>query len=842
MAPASSERARSEPAVVRVRGLSVNYGPVAVLQAVDLDVRPGEVVGVAGENGAGKSTLLRCLNGDLAGSRGVVWLDGEPIGSRRPPDSRQAPHSRGQIGVVWQYLELSDNLDAAANLMLGLEHHWLLGTDGWVHARARAILDDLGISIPDTTRPVGTLTTGQRQLLAIARAVTPRPGLLLLDEPTAALDHAESAHVEGLVRRFRDEGCTIVLVSHDVEQLLRLVDRVVVLRHGRVVAQVDPARSHPDELLALMSGHDSSSAPRHQLNRLHGLVERLRAAGPPTSDAPSTGLDQILSTLGAALGSHRLSLHLVDGDRLRRAASVGLPAALDAAWDAVLLAAAPEPLRAAATEGVVGIALDVARRQPSSRLDQLLAEARIGSWWAVPFFGSDGVSGVISVFRAEVGPPARDELDLVNLYAGYAAGSVERDRLLGELTARNELLETIRSVLQTLAGPDPLAEGLIAALRTLRTAAVADEVGLYGRADGARTSCRAFAGPPGASPPGASSSGLSALAEAALRPERADGIAQVELVGARGSRLWVRLPEADPAAVLVAAWAERRAGPNERVLFEDAAHSLLLALDRESAELARRETTALLRSREVQRQFLARLSHELRTPLTAIRGYASSLMQPDVNWDVESQRRFLGRIGSESDRLRRLVDGLLDFSMIESGVLHLRFDWVDLPLVIDAARSCLGHRAAAVAVSCAPDLPAVWADHDRLEQVLMNLMDNAVRHNPPGTTVSVQAWPDGPDTVRIDVSDNGVGLPRAADRASRPVGPRPIGSAASAAAPTAVAGLGLSITHGIVEAHHGTLRHEPISPGTRFVVRLPVEGDTVTRVERDTLTGEVADV
>ena len=813
MALVATEPTWSEPAHLRVRGLSVSYGPVMALAGVDLEVQPGEVVGVAGDNGAGKSTLLRCLCGDLAGARGEVRLGGEPITPRPPSDTTVV------IGVVWQHLVLSDNLDAAANLLLGRERRRLLEPDVRFHARARAILDDLGIPIADTTRPVGTLSTGQRQMLAIARAVSPRPGLLLLDEPTAALNRAESAHVERLIRRIRDRGSTIVLVSHDVEQLLRLVDRIVVLRHGRVVAQLDPALSHPDEVLTLMSGHDPSSAPRYQLNRLHSLANQLSAAGPPTTDDPSAGLNLILSTLGAALGTRRLSLHLFDGDTLRRASSVGLPAALDDAWAELPVATAPSPLRRAVTEGVVGIDADVAGHEPPTRNTRLLVASGVGSWWAVPFLGSGGVSGVISVYRRGPGHPARDELDLVNLYAGYAASSVERDRLLAQLTARNKLLETIRSVLQTLTGPDSLAEGLSVALRTLRTGSGADEVGLYGRADGALTNCRAFAGAPGAT----SSDALSVLAVTALGADSSGGAAQVEPVGGGGSRLWVRLSETEPV-VLVAAWGDRCVGPDERVLFEDAAHSILLALERESTEVARREAGALRRSREMQRQFLARLSHELRTPLTGIQGFASSLMQTDVNWGAESQRRFLSRISSESDRLRRLVDGLLDFSMIESGALHLRLDWVDLPLVIDAARSCLGPGAAAVDVSCAPDLPPVWADHDRLEQVLVNLMDNAVRHNPPGTTVRVQALPDGPGAVRFVVSDDGVGLAPSADGAAGPGHRRWSGRTD----PTAGAGLGLSITRGIIEAHHGTLRHESTSPGTRFVVQLPVESDMLT--------------
>src|SRR4029077_18842644 len=156
-------------------------------------------------------------------------------------------------------------------------------------------------------------------------------------------------------------------------------------------------------------------------------------------------------------------------------------------------------------------------------------------------------------------------------------------------------------------------------------------------------------------------------------------------------------------------------------LMEDAAHSVLLALEREESLFAHQEATTLRRSQELQRGFLSRLSHELRTPLTAIRGYASSLLQPDVTWDAESQQRFLARIAAESSRLGRLVDDLLDFSAIESGILRLQSDWCDIPLVLDAAVACLPPASAPqIEVNCQPGLPLVWADHDRLEQLFVN--------------------------------------------------------------------------------------------------------------------------
>jgi signal transduction histidine kinase len=269
--------------------------------------------------------------------------------------------------------------------------------------------------------------------------------------------------------------------------------------------------------------------------------------------------------------------------------------------------------------------------------------------------------------------------------------------------------------------------------------------------------------------------------------------------------------------VLLAGWRSSPATADATALMEDAAHSLRLALEREEAGLAHQEATALRRSQELQRGFLSRLSHELRTPLTAIRGYASSLMQPDVTWDGDSQRRFLQRIAAESARLGRLVGDLLDFSAIESGILRLQQDWCDLSLVLDAAVACLPPAAAAmVEVTCEPSLPVVWADHDRLEQVFVNLLDNALGHNPAGTRVSVSAAAAGQSGISISVLDDGAGMP--GDIASAPFEP-----ARRRRSPTAGAGLGLSIAKGIVEAHGGRIELEQPAQGTRFRIHLPVE-------------------
>ena len=260
----------------------------------------------------------------------------------------------------------------------------------------------------------------------------------------------------------------------------------------------------------------------------------------------------------------------------------------------------------------------------------------------------------------------------------------------------------------------------------------------------------------------------------------------------------VTFPTVGGAASLVATWKAQIMPEGSSALMEDAAHSLQLALEREEVTIAHQETAALRRSQEMQQGFLSRLSHELRTPLTAIRGYASSLLQPDVTWDIGSQQQFLSRVAAESARLGRLVEDLLDFSAIESGILRLHSDWCDLGVVIDAAVACLPPlNRERVVLEHGPGLPAVWADHDRMEQVLLNLMDNALRHNPEGTQVRVSTLADGA-SVAIAISDDGSGVPD--DVAAAFFDPE-----RRRRTETAGAGLGLSIARGIVEAHGGTI-------------------------------------
>jgi signal transduction histidine kinase/ABC-type multidrug transport system ATPase subunit len=794
--------------ILAVRDLSVNYGPLQALSRVNLEVRQGEVVALAGENGAGKTTLVRCIGGDITPSTGEILMDGKPL----PADHTAI--GRLGISVVWQDLALCDNLDIAANLLLGRERRLQLASEVRMHTEAARLLRELAIDLPATTRDVRSLSGGQRQLVAVARAILRSPRLLILDEPTDALGVTMARRVEDLIMRQRGQGASVVLACHDIDMMFRLADRIVVLRHGRFVAEVTPAEVHPDDVVALLSGQNADSSARSQLTRLHGLADRLVSAD------PSSSLSLILSALGAALGSERLCIHLLTGDSLVSAASLGMPQSLLSAWSTLPVGPGGGPVGAAAAGAVPVIEEDVRSGDGWAAFAEAARAAKVASSWSVPVLGPAGVVAVITVFRSIAGKPTRDDLDLVTLYAGYAASAIERDRLLDEVTARNRVLETIREMLETLAGPLPVSDSLGVALGSLCRGLQASEAALIVQPPAGKPECRAavrYTGPRG-SQQRATRCGAEvlALADRLLGRARRDDVA-LRWRGANGERLLgVTFSAPSRGAALIASW---QADPpaDAIALLEDGARSLRLALEREQASIAHQEALTLRRSQDLQRGFLSRLSHELRTPLTAIRGYASSLMQPDVTWDGESQLRFLGRIAAESARLGRLVDDLLDFSAIESGILRLQPDWCDLPLVLEAAIDCLPpDLVPPVQLTCAPGLPVIWADHDRLEQVFVNLLANAVGHNPAGTSVLVTANVADAGQIQVTVADDGTGL-------GPDVAQTPFDSARRRRGPTAGAGLGLSIARGIVTAHGGRIDLVPQQRGTCFRIRLPVE-------------------
>jgi signal transduction histidine kinase/ABC-type multidrug transport system ATPase subunit len=832
------------PPELLVAGLTVRFGARTALEDVSLEVHPGEVVALAGENGAGKTTLIRAIGGDLTPVNGEIRVAGRLMAPATVAAARLG------VRIVWQDPALADNLDVAANVMLGNERRRHMLSQVALHRDAAALFQRLGIPLRDTTLPVWALSGGQRQMVAVARAMAHKPGLLLLDEPTASLGIRESELVEQIIMRLREQGTTVLLSCHDIPQMFRLATRILVLRHGRLIAEVSPAEVHPDDVSALVSGQKVDSSARRQLTRLHRLAGRL------TSTDPSSSLSLILSALSAALGSERLCIHLPEdgpaagpeapGGTLVCAASFGVPNDLLSAWARLRVGAEGGPVGLAAATRAPVIE-DNIRAAPGSwaPFNDLVPQARVASSWSVPVLGPTGMLGVITVFRAVTGKPQRDDLDLTTLYAGYAAGAIERDRLLEQVTARNRVLETIREVLQTLAGPVAVAKGLIVALDALRDGLSADELALVTiptHAPGGIAVTRAYSGPAGTIPPATLATAGSVLADGE------DGKARPRVMAGTGRALSVTFTAPQGHTVLLACWRGGHpaqpglADDSATTLVEDAAHSFRLALERESANAAHQEAMALRQSQEMQHAFLRRLSHELRTPLTAITGFASSLLQKDVTWDAESQHRFLSRISAESSRLGRLVNDLLDFSAIESGIFRLQSDWCDLPLVIEAAVALLPPRSAPmVEVKTAAELPTIWADHDRLEQVFVNLLANALTHNPPGTRVMVTAEPTvgsagGKATVTVRVSDDGEGFPpellhtpAIAAAARRP---RKRGESGT--------GLGLSIAKGIVAAHGGAMELERPARGTSFRITLPVErpAEKTTETEKGHDDGE----
>lgn len=798
--------------VLQIEDLSVRYGPVVALDRVSLTVRGGEVVALAGENGAGKSTLIRCIAGDIRPEQGRMTVLGDVL----DPGTRIS--SRPGIAVVWQDLALCDNLDIASNVMLGAETRRLMFSETRFHAKAAEVLERLGIGLPSTSTTVAHLSGGQRQLVAVARAMRDRPHLLILDEPTASLGVAESARVESLAASLPAQGTTVMIVSHDVEQMFRLADRIVVLRRGRVVAEVLPEESHPDEVAALLSGQPAEGSPRRQLSRLQDLADQLASA------SPSSGLTLIISALAAALGIGQLCVHVREGSVMRLAGHVGLPAHLVRQWAALPVGAGAR----SATPRQRPAAGDSWGATLPSGWETIRRDARqcgFKTSWSLPFASPQGDSGVITILSEEVGEPTRDDLELASLYAGYAANALERDRLLGELTVRNRVLETIREVLQALAGPAALELSLQVALRALQAGLGARYVAVATRrVSEPEPAFRAWVGPD-ADASGPAPNDLLEVSRRSLGGRHSAGSDRCgDRDGRRAARQYMvaDFPAPDGRGALVVRWdgnpSAATAGggvdvADRRAVIDDAASSIRLALEREESERAQRETLALRSSQALQRQFLSWLSHELRTPLTAICGYASSLMALDVNWDADSQRRFLERIDSESARLGRLVEDLLDFSAIDAGLLRLNQDWCELPLVLEAARSCLPSPLSdAVTLDLPQDVPVLWADHDRLEQVFVNLFDNAVRHNPAGTTVTVGVCVAADGVVAVTVSDDGCGI--APERLMSLAGPGERRSRSGGS------GLGLSIAKGIVEAHGGQLRITTSEHGTLAEVRL----------------------
>jgi D-xylose transport system ATP-binding protein len=249
-----AERRDDGPALVEIRGLTKSFDAVRALQGIDLTITQGTVTALLGDNGAGKSTLVRCLTGVHTPDEGEIRFRGEPITLGSPDDARHLG-----IETVFQDLGLIEDLQVWQNLFLnreltrGIVPLRVLDKKQMI-AKSATILADLDVNVPDVRATVRHMSGGQRQSVAIARAANWGTTLVIMDEPTAALGVRETAAVEKLIARLRSNGVTVLLVSHDMDQVMRVADSAWILRRGRTAAHRTMAETTGGELVGLITG------------------------------------------------------------------------------------------------------------------------------------------------------------------------------------------------------------------------------------------------------------------------------------------------------------------------------------------------------------------------------------------------------------------------------------------------------------------------------------------------------------------------------------------------------------------------------------------------------------
>jgi ABC-type sugar transport system ATPase subunit len=244
-------------AVLSVRGATKRFGAVTALDGVDLDVFRGEVLALLGDNGAGKTTLIKCCSGALRLDSGSISMDGVEVAIHSPGDARALG-----IETVYQDLALFDNLNPIDNFYAGRE----LASPKWaprslrflrrrqMKSETQEVLNRLQVDLPELDNPVGLMSGGQRQAVAVSRAAAFASKVVVLDEPTAALGVRESRRVLDLILRLRDEGMAIVVVSHAMDHVMEVADRAVVLRRGRKVGELVPSTETHHEIVSLIVG------------------------------------------------------------------------------------------------------------------------------------------------------------------------------------------------------------------------------------------------------------------------------------------------------------------------------------------------------------------------------------------------------------------------------------------------------------------------------------------------------------------------------------------------------------------------------------------------------------
>ena len=240
---------RSGTPLVEMRNISIAFGGIRAVDGVSLDLYPGEVVGLLGHNGAGKSTLIKCLSGAYRADSGQILINGKEVEINNPRDARA--HN---IATIYQTLALADNLDAASNLFLGRE---IVGRGGFLddsrmEAETRKIMHRLNPNFKKFNVPVSALSGGQRQSVAIARAVYFNAKILIMDEPTAALGPQETQMVAELIQELKKQGLGIFLIEHDIHAVMELCDRAAVMKNGQLVGTVKVEEVTDEDILGMI--------------------------------------------------------------------------------------------------------------------------------------------------------------------------------------------------------------------------------------------------------------------------------------------------------------------------------------------------------------------------------------------------------------------------------------------------------------------------------------------------------------------------------------------------------------------------------------------------------------
>jgi D-xylose transport system ATP-binding protein len=267
MTGSTNNPATDQVPLVEMRNMSVSFGGVHAVNDVSIYLQPSEILGVVGGNGAGKSTLIKTLSGAQKADSGQIYVNGKPVTINTPRDAKALG-----IETIYQTLALADNIDAPGNMFLGRELLTRTKTldDSAMEDATRRIMGRLNPKFQNFKSPVSSLSGGQRQSVAIARAVHFNARILIMDEPTAALGPAETEQVRELIRQLKREGIGIILISHDIHDVFDLSDRISVMLQGKLVGTVSRGEATMDEILAIIIGKLPGEVTRSELAELHG--------------------------------------------------------------------------------------------------------------------------------------------------------------------------------------------------------------------------------------------------------------------------------------------------------------------------------------------------------------------------------------------------------------------------------------------------------------------------------------------------------------------------------------------------------------------------------------------